>query len=271
MVDFGSGPVDGGSSSAFLVKLDASGNYLWSKTSGNASQAWQASVAADSLGNAFLALNYSGSVNLGMGAFTSAGSNDILLAKLDSSGNVLWNETFGDLSNQEVRGIAADNAGNVFIVGFFSGILDFGAPTLPLTSSGQDVFVAKFASDGSPLWSKNLGLGVGYGIATGGSGIEYVVVTGAIGDISGQDFGCGPITPTDIRDVFVAKFDTNGNCAWSAAFPGPSSSSQYGQGVAVDGAGNVALVGSFANDIEFGLGKLNSAGSDDIFVAKFLP
>ncbi|HLN81480.1 MAG TPA: hypothetical protein VK392_09850, partial [Thermoanaerobaculia bacterium] len=43
----------------------------------------------------------------------------------------------------------------------------------------------------------------------------------------------------------------------------------YASGIAVDGAGNVVVVGAFQNSVDFGGGSLTSAGGTDMFVAKY--
>jgi hypothetical protein len=55
---------------------------------------------------------------------------------------------------------------------------------------------------------------------------------------------------------------------WSKRF-GDAATSQIGYSVAVDGAGNVLLTGEFDGTVDFGGGPLTSAGSGDVFLAKF--
>ncbi len=85
------------------------------------------------------------------------------------------------------------------------------------------------------------------------------------------DFGGGTLTATAGRDVFLAKFDSDGNHLWSQSFGG-TGGTDIGLGVAVDSADNVIVTGYFQSTINFGGADLTAAGggSDtDIFVAKF--
>jgi hypothetical protein len=151
-VDFGGGPLTSvlGSFDIFLAKFDSAGNHLWSKRFGGASNEYPTAVAVDGSGNAFLTGDIFGSVDFGGGLLTSAGGQDIFLAKFDPAGNHLWSKRFGDTVGQLGKGIAVDGSGNAFLTGAFFGSVDFGGG--PLTSAGlADIFLAKFAGTVQPV------------------------------------------------------------------------------------------------------------------------
>ena len=116
--------------------------HLWSKRFGDASSQFARAVAVDTLGNSIVTGFFSGSVDLGGGALTSAGGYDIYLAKLAPTGAHVWSKRFGDNSEQAVQGVAVDGNGNVIIAGYFEGAVDFGGDNLT-SAGGEDVFVAK--------------------------------------------------------------------------------------------------------------------------------
>jgi hypothetical protein len=73
-------------------------------------------------------------------------------------------------------------------------------------------------------------------------------------------------------DIFVTRYNGNGTLAWAKR--AGSTSADHGFGVAVDGLGNSYVTGTFADTAIFGSGEpsqtqLTSAGTNDIFVAKF--
>lgn len=69
-------------------------------------------------------------------------------------------------------------------------------------------------------------------------------------------------------DVFLAKYDKNGNHLWSQRFG--DTSNQTATQVIADAEDNVILLGRAFGKIDFGNGVvLDAAGTDDIFVAKF--
>ena len=143
--------------------------------------------------------------------------------------------------------------------------MDFGSG--PLTSAGgYDIFVAKYSSSGTTLWSKRIGSATngdyGFGIAVDGNG--DVLVTGFF---SGTvDFGGGPLTSFGY-DMFVVKYSgSNGTYLWAKNFT--SAGDDIGYGIATDSSGNVFVTGAFVSGINFGGGMLLSAGSYDIFLVK---
>ncbi|MEJ7731109.1 MAG: hypothetical protein WKG00_18075 [Polyangiaceae bacterium] len=84
-----------------------------------------------------------------------------------------------------------------------------------------------------------------------------------------MDFGNGKtITSAGGTDIFVAKYSPAGVCQWAKGF-GDASGAQVGRGIAVSGSGLVAIIGSLQGSVDFGGGVLTSAGSTDIFVARF--
>ena len=71
-------------------------------------------------------------------------------------------------------------------------------------------------------------------------------------------------------EAITATHARNGRgAARSERFGGTSDDIAYG--VALDGSGNVVIVGQFQNTVDFGGGALTSAGDRDIFVAKYSP
>ena len=147
-----------GSTDVFVSKLDSSGNFVWAKRLGGASSDYGYSIAVDSSGNVYTTGYFEGTADFDPGAgtsnLTSAGSGDVFVSKLDSSGALVWAKGFGGTSNDRGQSIAVDSSGNVYTTGYFAGTVDFdpGAGTSNLTSAGgDDVFVLKLTSSGEAL------------------------------------------------------------------------------------------------------------------------
>ena len=140
----------------------------------------------------------------------------------------LWSQGFGGGFLDIGLGIAVDGDGNVLVTGQFRDTVDFGGG--PITSlGGDDIFVAKFDAGGTHVWSHGFGSftrdkGLGVSVDADGN----VLVTGSFASHHGIgtiDFGGGPIVSSGKSDLFVAKFDPDGNHLWSHGFGGPTSSS----------------------------------------------
>jgi hypothetical protein len=165
----------------------------------------------------------------------------------------------------EVKVLAAAGArrGALVVAGSFSGAMDLGGG--PLRSEGvRSGFVAKLDAAGRHLWSKRFaGEGLQLVSSVAVDEADNVVATGVFDRAA--DFGGGPLENAGLTDVFVAKFDPEGRHVWSKRF-GDGAEQEAG-GVAIGPGGSVILVGSFEGAIDFGGGRLRSAGSDDVFVA----
>ncbi|MBI2968117.1 MAG: SBBP repeat-containing protein [Bacteroidetes bacterium] len=115
---------------------------------------------------------------------------------------------------------------------------------------------------------------IGYSIATDGSGNAYI--TGSFNATT--DFDPGPgvanLTPNGITDIFLAKYDADGNYVWAKNI-GSINGYNYGYDITVDNSGNVLVTGSFRNIVDFdpgpGTADLTSVGgaTPDIFFAKY--
>ena len=241
--------------------------HLWSERFGDASGQYAQGVAADASGNMIVTGIFNGAVDFGGGPLTSAGSDDIFVAKFGSNGAHVWSKRFGDSDPQNAYDVAVDVSGNVIVAGFFLGPVDFGGG--PLTSAGgYDIFVAKFGPGGNHIWSRRFGNAsdqFARSVAVDASG--NVIVTGYF--YGTVDFGCGVLTCAGLSDVFVAEFGPGGDCIWSKRFGDVGD--QAGYAVAADASGNAIVAGYFNGTIDFGGGALTSAGDKDIFVAKFEP
>jgi len=261
-VDFGGGPLGGGG--IFIAKLDASGNHVWSRRYGSSSTDRGYNVATDPSGNVVVIGDFSGTGNFGGTFLTSAGSEDIFVAKLNAAGSNLWSRRFGDTSLDSGVGIATDGQGSVIVTGSFAGTVNFGGSALT-SAGGIDIYVAKLNAAGVHVWSKRFGDAqeqAGFGVATD-AGNNVL----AIGRLRGSaDFGGGALSSASDLDAFVARFDGLGNHSWSKRFGGVGD--DWGHGLVVDAAGHVSISGYFANTIDFGGGPLTSAGNHDIYVAK---
>jgi hypothetical protein len=177
----------------------------------------------------------------------------------------------------------ADAAGNVYVAGVFRGTVDFapGSTTFALTSTvdpisnvpTHDAFVAKYRRDGGLVWARSLGgtsEDAAVGVAVDQAGNVYltgeVLKTAYFRDGSG-----GAVRSLDgdtSQDVFVLKLDANGGYVWGRRVSGPNPA--YAGGVAVDGAGNTYVTGSFSGVTDFDPGPgafdMDPLGATDGFL-----
>lgn len=143
-IDFGGGVLGNKfGANVYVARLDGDGNHIWSHTYGDATSQHVNGLAVDAMGRAVLAGQYSGMIDFGGGALTTAGNDDIFVAKLDTHGCQVWSKSFGDPMLQAATAMAQDAAGNTVLTGNIQGVVPFGATTL--TAQGDDVYVTKIA------------------------------------------------------------------------------------------------------------------------------
>jgi len=137
----------------FITKLDSTGNFQWAKSFGDSGFDFAASIAIDpgGSGDVYTLAYYSGTVDFDPGAddfnLTSSGGDDIVISKLDESGNFLWAKSFGGEEGDYGSSIMSDQSGQVYVSGnFLSSPFSFDSIVLlngdkSLTTS--EFFVAK--------------------------------------------------------------------------------------------------------------------------------
>jgi hypothetical protein len=257
-----------------LSCMGAGGTHEWSKRSGGDILPDDGlAVARDSLGNTFTTGDFSSTANFGLGDLTSAGSRDAFVVKTLEDGTPLWSKRFGGAYDDFGQGIAVDDSGNVFVTGKFQASADLGGG---LTSAGgYDIFLAKLrGSDGAVLWAKRFGgTGADEAAALALDSNGDVVITGQF--FGTVDFGGGSVTnASSYVQAFVAKYSgADGAHLWSKRLgkllaTAPTSVGS-GRGVSVDPSNNVVIAGYFGGPVDFGGGVLTSAGTMDVFVAKY--
>ena len=268
---FGSFYLSGNSStySAYVAKLDPAGNFLWATRAASTTTVTGESITTDGSGNVFIAGYMEGTATFGtLPPLVGAGRSDFLVAKLNSSGNWLWAVKGGGSSYDRAYGIDLDGSGNIYAAGYFQNTATFGSFTV--TSGGQwddDALVAKLDASGNWLWlaqGSGTNRGIVNGMDTDSSGNTYV--TGFI--MGTATFGSTSLTSFGSDDSFVAKLDTSGNWLW--ARQGGGTSSDCGNALCLDNAGNCCITGYYTGAATFGTLALTAYVSYDydIFVAK---
>ncbi len=192
----------------------------------------------------------------------------------------VWAKKTGAGLQDYGNSIAVDGSGNHYTTGAFSNInVDFdpGTGVAPLSSKGsEDIFIAKYDASGNYLWAKSIGDNlseVGNEIYLDAAGNIYL--TGYFSDTVDFDPGVGvsKVISNGASDVFLAKYDNNGNYQWAIGLGGTQSDAGYS--IATDNAGNVYVTGAFAGtnvDFDPGIGSApltSISNGEDVFFAKY--
>jgi len=144
-----------GGQDSFVTKLDIFGNFVWARGMGGAYPEEPANcIQLDSSGDIIVTGWFSGTSDYNPGIdiynLSSAGENDVFIAKLDSGGNFVWAKRLGGTSYDDAWSIALDSFDNIYTIGSFSYTVDFdpGIGVYNLTSVGDnDVFIHKMRAE----------------------------------------------------------------------------------------------------------------------------
>lgn len=265
-VDFGGGPLtSAGLTDIFVVKLDSSGNHVFSKAFGGAGTQGATAVAVDASDNILVVGATDGSVNFGGGALPAGGDFDVFVAKLDAQGGHVWSHHYGGAGKQQGESVAVDASGNVILAGRFEGGVDFG--TGPLLSAGTtDVFITKLNASGGLVFASRFGdagIQIAPNVAVDAAG--SILATG--GFEGSVDFGGAPLVSAGGLDVFILKLGADGKHLWSQR-AGDASNLQTSSDILADSAGNVIVTGTLVGSMDFGGGALSETGGTDAFLVK---
>ncbi len=211
-----------GNTDVWLIKTDANGDTLWTKTFGTISDDGSASVQQTT---------DSGYIITGNIEFFDA----LWLIKTDANGDTLWTKTFGGNGLEWGESVQQTSDGGYIIAG----------TTWSFGAGNTDVWLIKTDSNGDTLWTKTFGkAGLDYGYSVQQTSDEGYIVAGSIGDalpwliktdangdtlwtkILQQEEGFafsvqqttdgGYIVP--VSTGWLIKTDANGNILWTKSF-----------------------------------------------------
>lgn len=132
---------------ACIIKIDKDGNKLWTKTYGGGD---------DDMANAIVQTKDSGFLIGGYSySYAKTGSHDAWVVKVDKEGELLWENTFGGGSSDEIFSVAELPDGSLIAAGY----TDVYVPVNNANASkdGNDVFIIKISAKGDDIWQRNIG------------------------------------------------------------------------------------------------------------------
>lgn len=256
-------------------------NWVWAKSAGGNSYDLANSVSTDESGNILIAGFFqSSSITFGSIVLTNDttdGSADIFIVKYDAGGNIQWAKSGGGSLGDRAFSLTIDTSGNIYMAGsFHSDSIIFDSAVLK-NAGGSDMFLVKYDANGNVLWAKSAGNNSNdYATSIICDAPGNILV---VGDFYGDSiiFGSTILINSGVDNVFIAKYDANGNVLWAKS-AGGSGGSQKANSVTtnISGKGNIYVVGYFySKSIIFGYDTLTNSdtniysGTTDMFIVKY--
>ncbi len=243
------GNKNNGSYDIFIAKYDSDGNGQWTKLLGTDNNDEGEGIAVDSKGNIYI----TGGLGIDLEGSPGLEEVDLVVAKYDTDGNRLWMEQLGTPDIEWGKQLALDANDNVYVTGGTYGELGGKA------NAGEiDIFIAKYNSDGKRLWTEVLGTsGFEWGESIAVNDTGNVYVTGATeGDLGG-------ITNSRDADIFVVKYNPDGNRIWTKLLDTPTI--RFGKSIIVDEKEQFYITGGILSEHK----GQTDIGICDLFTAKF--
>ncbi|MBI1184409.1 T9SS type A sorting domain-containing protein [bacterium] len=244
----------------FFIHPSAQGQMLtvWSNSSGSAQSETMTKSVVDENDNVYFVSSFSSTYEFDANhKLNSAGGKDIVVAKLNSSGELQWSKSYGSDKDDMGYDIALTNKGDVVVTGAFSGTIDFGSGTNLTSKGGFDAFAVSINNSGNVNWAVSGGGSdddKAMSIDTDNKGNIYMA-----GTVSSADgfFGILPVATAGSDDVFFATISSNGSILLAKTLG--SSGSEALHGMNVSSSGKIMLSMSLENSIIFGQDTLNSS------------
>lgn len=271
-----------GTSDIFIAKYNADGDLLWVKNYGGAGDDRSVSIKTNGKGSfALTGWFKTAALTLGSTTLKNSGGSDILIARFDEEGTVLWAKSAGGIADDEGSSISCDAADNIYVTGMYeSASLNLGKAAL--TNVGNhDIFLASYDKSGQLLWAKNIGGkndDNGSTVTTDVDGNIYLSgkfrsATVSLGEKTLSNAG----KDGNYGDIFMAKYNTSGKLIWVKSLGGSYYDEVYS--ITTDTKSNVYLTGWFKSDtIVFGcdtlmectiLTRAHGVEYGDVFIAKY--
>lgn len=222
-------------------------DFYWVKQFGSDNSPNQIqSIASDNMNKIIAFTDFEGEFDIEGIVHSSIGGSDLLIYALNEDGEFEWSIADGGPGNQIAQEVHCDAEGNIYIMGKFNSTMELNG--MSFQSNGAfDMFLAKYTTDGSPVWIKTFGGPNSESIETmkiknnriylGGRFYDYTILQN------------DTIYSEDGTDIFVSKLNLDGEILKTITAGGESV--DMVSSIDVDIHGNVFIAGDFYQNIHF--------------------
>jgi len=259
-----------GAADLFVAAFDWSGAPVWVKQAGGRDGASGIAIDTDENNNVYIGGSFKGIASFGPKPvnLSSAGGDDIFIAKYDHNGEFKWVQRAGGTGDDFADDIAVDENGYFMITGQFSGSARFRAVMHDIilqSKGGYDVFIARYSADaGLATWAQSVGGREeewGPSVAVDDDG-NWMLAGNFSGSITA---GTKTLSSAGNQDFFLIRYDKTGDMQWAIGNGGRGD--EIVHDIAIDKLGNSVITGSFDSEFKHGTIAILPQDGDDAFVA----
>ncbi len=263
-----------GSMEAFVAKFTSEGSLLWANVISGPAEDMARGVETDHLGNVYVVGHFTDTVIFHLSEFDtiaakSEGMQDVFVVKYDANGALQWKLTGGGTENDTGTDIARFPwSGKLYVCGGFEKRAKFGTATI-LSNGLADAFLMKIDPDGNAHWIVKGG-GLEHDIAAAVAVNQTTEEIYIAGDFYDEALFEGvTLEALGSSDMFLAKFDEDGNMEWAATNGGTSV--DVATGVETDLNGKVYVSGYYQGTTYFQNFSTSALSYNDVFLSQFNP
>ncbi len=170
----------------FVVRTDANGDTLWTKTYGGSQ--WD-------IAKKIIALADGGFALVGQTYSYGNGQGDAYLLRLDMLGDTIWTRTYGGTNPDGLNSIGSTSDGGFILAGY----------TESAGMGGKDIWILRTTSIGDTIWTKTVG------------GAEDDIAYSVLQTLNGGFAFAGSMQSGSVggTDYYLQKVDENGEDVWA--------------------------------------------------------
>lgn len=235
-----------GGSDWWIVKLNSKGDTVWTRLMGGAFTDIPNSIANTADGG-FIVAGYRSSGS-------SSTTRDGYVVKLNSNGNIVWQQTLGGTAPDIINAVSVASDGTILLAGFSS------STTTGNNHGSADMWVVKLKEDGTVVYSKLFGGTEGdQANAVSATTDGGCIVAGFTGSNKTGDVGANKGS----QDVWVLKLNGNGDTTFTKMLGGSANERAFTVAPTTDGG---YLVAGHTNSTDGDI--VNNHGDNDIWSFK---
>ncbi len=263
-VTFGSSNLSSTTDNSYLAQCNSSGTWQWGVQTSSPVYTYPYVIAIKGT-DVYWGGEMEGATTFGSTTLTtSSGVQHAFLAKYNTSGAFQWAKEITSTGYAGTYGIAVDSNDDVIVTGYTDGTSIIGTSTFNISNAAM--FLAKYSSAGTFEWAKILEATNNiYGERVAIDANDNPIILGVYR--GSTTFDGTAYTPVGFNDIFVAKYDTDGNPTWIKTGGGTSNDS--GTDIVISSDGVIHITGSFIGTATFGDQTYTATGSSDVLLLRY--